>query len=273
MMHRSLGKTPKKRFVRFPRRAPAVRKRASPEPRKGTKTRMPGCGAGTGAARERGMGLTLVRDAPLALAGCVNLLEYRPARDAGGMVGGVSHARLAPLGVKLPRPPRQSHDSWRLTTRQLSRKKNRDAGAARARAPVVGAGEDGVMNEVVHRREGLRLDISFCGSDTGRDGSAVRRKGRGRGGQETLVEKTREDGRMSTPPPGCDAISSPGDARYGRPELTSVSKYSHDPRVKIARLDEATGRDATRVACRRKARYGTFSSVWSSHLCSASLLR
>jgi hypothetical protein len=94
------------------------------------------------------------------------------------------------------------------------------AGAARARAPVVGAGEDGVMNEVVHRREGLRLDISFCGSDTGRDGSAVRRKGRGRGGQETLVEKTREDGRMSTPPPGCDAISSPGDARYGRPELT-----------------------------------------------------
>lgn len=147
------------------------------------------------------------------------------------------------------------------------------AGAARARAPVVGAGEDGVMNEVVHRREGLRLDISFCGSDTGRDGSAVRRKGRGRGGQETLVEKTREDGRMSTPPPGCDAISSPGDARYGRPKLTSVSKYSHDPRVKIARLDEATGRDATRVACRRKARYGTFSSVWSSHLCSASLLR
>lgn len=147
------------------------------------------------------------------------------------------------------------------------------AGAARARAPVVGAGEDGVMNEVVHRREGLRLDISFCGSDTGRDGSAVRRKGRGRGGQETLVEKTREDGRMSTPPPGCDAISSPGDARYGRPELTSVSKYSHDPRVKIARLDEATGRDATRVACRRKALYGTFSSVWSSHLCSASPLR
>ena len=123
VMHRSLGKTPKKRFVRFPRRAPAVRKRASPEPRKGMKTRMPGCGAGTGAARERGMGLTLVRDAPLALAGCVNLLEYRPARDAGGMVGGVSHARLAPLGVKLPRPPRQSHDSWRLTTRQLSKKK------------------------------------------------------------------------------------------------------------------------------------------------------
>ena len=196
VMHRSLGKTPKKRFVRFPRRAPAVRKRASPEPRKGTKTRMPGCGAGTGAARERGMGLTLVRDAPLALAGCVNLLEYRPARDAGGMVGGVSHARLAPLGVKLPRPPRQSHDSWRLTTRQLSRKKNRDAGAARARAPVVGAGEDGVMNEVVHRREGLRLDVSFCGGETGRDGSAARRKRRGRGGQENTrrEKKTREDG-------------------------------------------------------------------------------
>lgn len=75
--------------------------------------------------------------------------------------------------------------------------KNRDAGAARARAPVVGAGEDGVMNEVVHRREGLRLDISFCGGDTGRDGSAARRKGRGRGGQEINTrreKKTREDG-------------------------------------------------------------------------------
>jgi len=26
---------------------------------------------------------------------------------------------------------------------------------------VIGTGEDGVVNEVVHRREGLRLDISF----------------------------------------------------------------------------------------------------------------
>ena len=120
VMHRSLGKTPKKRFVRFPRRAPAVRKRASPEPRKERKRACRDTAPGRAPRGSGERGLTLVRDAPLALAGCVNLLEYRPARDAGGR-GGVSHTRLAPLGVKLPRLPRQSHDSWRLTTRQLSR--------------------------------------------------------------------------------------------------------------------------------------------------------
>ena len=119
-MHHSLGKSPKKRFVRFPRRAPAVRKRASPEPRKERKRACRDTAPGRAPRGSGERGLTLVRDAPLALAGCVNLLEYRPARDAGGR-GGVSHTRLAPLGVKLPRLPRQSHDSWRLTTRQLSR--------------------------------------------------------------------------------------------------------------------------------------------------------
>lgn len=104
-------------------------------------------------------------------------------------------------------------------------------GDADARLPAVGAGENGVMHEVVHRREGLRLDVSFCEREAGRRRSARRRKARGRGPRNRRVtrgEKTREDDDDVNVPP-CDATRYP--RRSSREMPGKSRRASRDVRV------------------------------------------
>ena len=233
-------------------------------------------------ARRRGRGewtLTLVRDASLALARRVNLLQNRPASRGGvGRDGGLVRTRLvAPFIHKRRReklPKSLSHaESWSVhnpPTVEITRggrgraltccRGGREWRDARGRAPTRRL----APRCILLRTRGGATSVSAEAEGEGPRAKKQRRVTRG--------EKTREDDDVNVPP--CDATRYP--RRSSREMPGKSRRASRDVRVTRGKKPRvSTGasgavRRGARAAGKRVTGLFFPRLVWSTHLCSAS---